>query len=40
MADATEHDCEHPLTAHTGTEATWPWKVCAHVPCECRVLAD
>jgi hypothetical protein len=35
-----EHDCTHPLTSHTGTEATWPWKVCAHRPCPCKILVD
>jgi hypothetical protein len=35
-----DHDCEHPLTSHTGTEATYPWKICAHVPCGCQILED
>jgi hypothetical protein len=37
---AGDHDCSHPLSSHTGTAATWPWKMCAHVPCPCQVLAD
>ena len=35
-----QHDCDHPLTAHTGTAATYPWKICAHRPCGCQILAD
>ena len=23
------HDCDHPLTAHTGTQDTFPWLICA-----------
>jgi hypothetical protein len=39
-AEPRTHDCSHPLTSHTGTEATWPYRVCAHVPCPCRILVD
>jgi hypothetical protein len=37
---AGDHDCDHPLSGHTGTEATWPWLLCAHVPCPCQILSD
>jgi hypothetical protein len=35
-----EHDCEHPLTCHTGTEATFPWRICARKGCGCQVLME
>lgn len=35
-----EHDCDHPLTAHTGTDGTWPFKVCARAGCDCQILAE
>lgn len=31
-------ECGHPLTAHTGTADTWPWKICAHLDCGCQLL--
>jgi hypothetical protein len=39
-SEPVKHDCDHPLTSHTGTEATWPWRVCAHRPCDCRILVE
>lgn len=35
-----EHGCEHPLSCHTGTAATFPWRICARKDCGCQVLMD
>lgn len=48
VMDTSQHDCEHPLTAHTGTEDTYPWKICARyidrggewVTCGCQILGE
>jgi hypothetical protein len=36
----TQHDCDHPVSSHTGTEDTWPYLVCAHRPCPCVIVRD
>jgi hypothetical protein len=36
----TQHDCDHPVSSHTGTEATWPWLLCAHGTCKCTILKE
>jgi hypothetical protein len=35
---AVQHDCDHPVTAHTGTDDTWPYLFCAHRPCTCVIV--
>lgn len=31
-------ECGHPLTAHTGTQGTFPWRKCARTGCACWIL--
>lgn len=40
VINGMEHNCPHPLTAHTGTAGTYPWKICAHPGCGCQILSD
>lgn len=35
-----EHDCDHPLSSHTGTDVTFSWRICAHPECGCQILME
>ena len=35
---SVQHDCDHPVSSHTGTADTWPYLVCSHRPCTCVIL--